>query len=152
MTDGSVETMTISQARHAQASSQTRLASFGNGSESNTKYIGTVHSASDDYREVVEENIDALAPDSELFYQFQHMKDQFEDDGKRPEVAHNDAIEYINYPTRYEEQLRSNPDAMDQIRRLRHRLEMGDDIVLVCYCSDGRWCHTETIKSLLMET
>lgn len=147
---GTVDTMSLSEARKDSVSQQSRLASFG--SENGTTYVGIANSEREDYLDAVDETEPRLAPPSALFHQWYSTRERLMDEGHLEVNAHNEALDVVNYFERFESHL-NDGDAQEALTKLTERIRQGEDIVLVCYCGDGRQCHrhpvAERIKARL---
>jgi len=135
---GSIDTMSLSEARSDSVSDQCRLTSFSNGGE--TTYIGIVRSDNEDFLSVVDETEKQLAPPNELFHQWWNTKKQLKQDGEQETTAHNEALAQVSYFDRFAQYLNTD-DAQEAITRLTERVLSGEDIVLVCYCTGEQQCH-----------
>jgi uncharacterized protein YeaO (DUF488 family) len=145
--DGTVEGMSLADAREDQHSSQSRLSAFNqNGSDST--YIGIVQSPNDDFESVIDEQIPELAPPEELFYQWLQTRKSLESDGMGHIEAHNTAVERVDYESRFKQYL--HDDAHSSVASLATRVRNGEHIVLVCYCHDGKWCHRDLVIEAVM--
>jgi len=65
---GTVDTMSLSEARKDSVSQQSRLGAFG--SDAGTTYIGIANADRSDYLDAVDETEERLAPPDELFWQW----------------------------------------------------------------------------------
>lgn len=139
---GTVDTMSLSDAKQDAASQQSRLASFG--SDSGTTYLGIANIERDDYLDFVDETEDRLAPRDELFYQWLNTRKNLQSDGMLERNAHNEALDRIDYFERFESDL-NDADAQAAITQITERVRNGEDIVLVCYCGDGKQCHRHPV-------
>lgn len=151
---GTVEHMSLSEARRDISSSQSRLSAFGADGE--TTYIGIVNSDDGDISDVADEMRPSLSPPDDLFYQWLQTKKRYENDGAVNSVqAHNQALDAVDYRPRFRDHLETDAAARDALEELATRVESGEHIVFVCYCNDNKWCHrepvTETIKSMVDE-
>lgn len=140
---GSIDTMSLSDARADSVSDQSRLASFGSGG-SETTYIGVVRSENDSLTCVVDECEPRVAPHEELFFQWLNTKKDCMGDGMLETNAHNEALDRVNYFERFEDHL-NGAEAQTAITSLVARIESGEDIVLVCYCDEGQQCHRHPV-------
>lgn len=151
---GTVEHMSLGEARKSQHTDQSRLSAFGSDGDRETTYIGIVRSDSDDFQSAVDEMRPELAPPSDLFHQWLNTKRTFEDD-MADVRAHNEALEHVSYRSRFGEHLETNADARQTLEALTERVLAGEHIVLVCYCGEGKWCHrepvAETLKSMVAQ-
>lgn len=140
---GSIDTMSLSAARTDSASDQSRLASFGSDGPETT-YIGVVRSTKEPLLDVVDEVEPRLAPPEELFFQWLNTKRRLSDDGMLDTNAHNEALDRVNYFERFEDHLNTiGPQAA--LTSIISRVESGEDIVLVCYCDNGKQCHRHPV-------
>ena len=144
---GSVDTMSLSRAKTDSVSQQSRLTSFA--SDDGTTYIGIANVERDDYCDVVDETESRLAPPDDLFWQWYHTRERFMDDGLLECNAHNEACAEIEYFERFESYLNTD-EAQEALTVLTERIRDGEDIVLVCYCGDGKQCHRHPVAERLM--
>lgn len=149
---GTVEHMSLREARRDANSEQSRLQSFAGSGD--TTYVGVFRRGEGD--DVVDERVEALAPPEELFYQWLSLRDQYRDDRALTTVqAHEKALRDVSYRPRYQDHLKTDTDAQRALDRLTERVRDGENIILVCYCTEDRWCHrepvTERIQSRLEE-
>jgi len=140
---GSIDTMSLSDAKTDSASDQSRLASFGSDTNETT-YIGVVRSEQSALRATVDELEQRLAPPEELFFHWLRTKKQLVNDGMLKTNAHNEALDRVNYFGRFEDHL-NTMDAQAALTSIISRVESGEDIVLVCYCDDGKQCHRHPV-------
>jgi len=143
--------MSLEQARKDSVSEQSRLTSFG--SDTGTTYIGIANADRDDYLDAVDECEERLSPPDELFWQWYKTRQRLmNEDDMLERNAHNEALERVSYFERFESYL-NDSDAQAAITQITARVEDGEDIVLVCYCGDGKQCHrhpvSERIKARL---
>jgi hypothetical protein len=148
---GSIDTAALSDAQEEAVSNQSRLQSFGQDTP-NTTYIGIARSLCDDPPDFLDETEQALCPPDSLFYQWYQTREQLKDNGELPVTAHNEALDCVNYFERFDGYL-NNTSPQEALTRLTARARSGEDIVLVCFCNDGRQCHrhpvAERIKARL---
>lgn len=146
---GTVDTMSLSEAKQSTVSRQSRISSFGG--TAGTTYVGIANVERDDYLDIVDETDQRLAPPDELFWQWYHTRDELSDELLETN-AHNVALDRIDYFERFEDYL-NTPVAQEALAQLTERVRRGEDIILVCYCSDGKQCHrhpvSERIRSRL---
>lgn len=138
---GTIDTMSLSEARKKSVSDQSRLASFSNDGE--TTYIGIANADREDYLDGVDETEQRLAPPDELFWQWYKTRERFMED-MMEKSAHNEALSRVDYFERFEEYL-NDPEAQSAITQITERVRSGEDIVLVCYCGEGRQCHRHPV-------
>lgn len=147
---GTVEHMSLAEARKNNSSSQTRLSSFGSNGDRDTTYIGIVNSDDGDVAQTVDEMKPALAPPDDLFYQWLETKKKLENDrAVTNTMAHNQALDRVDYRERFGKYLDSNGEALAALEELTERVLNGEHIVLVCYCGEGKWCHRESVTETL---
>lgn len=139
---GSVDTMSLSDARKESVSQQSRLGSFG--SDSGTTYLGIANADRDDYLDAVDETDERLAPPGELFWQWYNTRQRLMGDGELERNAHNEALDLVNYFERFESYL-NGPEPQAAIEQVAERVRDGEEIVLVCYCGDGKQCHRHPV-------
>jgi len=148
---GTVDTMSLSEARKDSVSQQSRLGAFG--SDAGTTYIGIANADRSDYLDAVDETEERLAPPDELFWQWYKTRERLMDEDDMLERnAHNEALERVSYFERFEDYL-NDADAQAAITQITARVMDGEDLVLVCYCGEGKQCHrhpvAERIKARL---
>lgn len=147
---GTVDTMSLSDAKKDAVSQQSRLSAFG--SDEGTTYVGIANSEREDYLDAVDEVEPRIAPPSDLFHQWYNTRERMMSEGMLERNAHNEALEVVNYFDRFEAHLNSD-DAQTALTQITERVRDGEDIVLVCYCGDGKQCHrhpvAERIKARL---
>jgi uncharacterized protein YeaO (DUF488 family) len=136
---GTVQRLSLADAKQESFGSQSTLTSFA-GSSTGTTYIGIVNRPTDDFERVCDELDQRLAPPDGLFYQWLHERD---------ELGHDAAFESIEYADRFERYCRTDSDASDALDDLARRIDHGESIALVCFCSDDNHCHGDVIASLL---
>jgi len=134
--------MSVEQARKDSVSQQSRLTAFGN--DEGTTYLGIANADREDYLDAVDETDERLAPPDELFWQWYNTRQRMMDEGMLEVNAHNEALEVTNYFERFEEYL-NRPDPQSAITQVTERVRSGEDIVLVCYCGEGRQCHRHPV-------
>jgi len=139
---GTIDTMSLSDAKADSASDQSRLASFG--SDSGTTYIGIANTEHDDYLDSVDETEDRLAPPGDLFWQWYNTRRNLMDEGMIEANAHNEALDRIDYFERFESYLNES-EPQTAITQIVERVRDGEDIVLVCYCGGAKQCHRHTV-------
>lgn len=149
--NGTVEHMSLRDARKSSSSDQSRLSSFGGNDSRKPTYVGVVNSMDHGFGDVVDENIEALAPPDELFYQWLETRRQHEADGMHPVEAHNKALKYISYRDRYLKYLNNDGDAQQALHNIIARVERGENIVFVCYCDGAKTCHREWLTQTFKE-
>lgn len=140
--DGATYTMSLSEAKKDSVSQQSRLTSFG--SDGGTTYIGIANIDRDDYLSVVDETEERLAPPDELFWQWYNTRERLMNEGKLERNAHNEALEVVDYFERFEDYLNTR-SAQEALTSITERIRDGEDIVLVCYCGDGKQCHRHPV-------
>lgn len=140
---GTVDTMSLSDAKKDSVSQQSRLGSFG--SDSGTTYLGIANADREDYLGAVDETEERLAPPDELFWQWYNTRDRLMDEGMLERNAHNEALERVNYFERFEEYL-NGPDPQAAIAQIAEQVRQGDEVVLVCYCGEGKQCHRHPVE------
>lgn len=148
---GSIDHMSLRAARRDRASSQSRLSSFTNDG-SDTTYISVVASDTNDIDEVVDETDERLSPPDDLFYQWLHEKEQLESEGTQPSIAHNRAMESVNYEQRFRQHLQHDDEAQLAIKSIIARMKRGEEIVLVCYCTGDKRCHRTMVADVVRDT
>lgn len=143
---GTVESMSLRTARQQAHSQQLRLMQFGDGG---TTYIGITRSDSDDITEVVDEQMPALAPPSDLFYQWLSLRDELQEQMNYVD-AHNEAVDRTDYRERYRAHLETDR-AQRALDEIVDRVADGEHIVLVCFCGSGKWCHRSIVYERLTD-
>lgn len=141
-TSGSIDDMSIVEARRARSSDQSRLSSF----DGKTTYIAIVRSISDRMERVVDYADSRLSPPKKLFWQWYDTRESYMDDGTPKTVAHNRAFEDVRYEQRFRSYLEHNRDAQQAIKEIVDRMEDGENVVLVCYCTGDRACHRTIVR------
>jgi hypothetical protein len=140
---GTVDTMSLSDAKQESASQQSRLGSFGSGS--GTTYIGIANSERETYLDAVDEVEPRLAPPSPLFHQWYNTRERLMDEeGLSETMAHNEALKQIDYFDRFEDHLNTT-QAQEALTMIAERVKDGADIVLVCYCGGAKQCHRHPV-------
>lgn len=134
--------MSLEQARKNSVSQQSRLGSFG--SDEGTTYVGIANADREDYLDAVDETEERLAPPDELFWQWYNTRQRMMDEGQLERNAHNEALEAVNYFERFEEYL-NGADAQAALAQITKRIQDGEEIVLVCYCGEGKQCHRHPV-------
>jgi hypothetical protein len=140
---GSVDEMSLNDARREHASSQSCLQSFGSDS---TTYVGIVRSDNEELVDAVDEVDKRLAPPDDLFYQWYNLKQQIEEDGLTSRQAHREAATTINYEHRFDQYLLQDTP-QTALSEYTQRIESGERIVFVCFCPDDRFCHRHPVLS-----
>lgn len=98
----------------------------------------------------IDENLQALGPSEELLDAFQSRQAELEKDGLADAAAHNQAWQDVEYDTRYEAYLDTDPAAQAAFERLAGMLAEGRDVVLVCYeNTDEKHCHRTLLRARL---
>lgn len=141
---GTLDTMSLSDARRDSTSDQSRLASFGNEDGGETTYVGIANSNDNGYNSVVDETETRLAPPDDLFFQWYNTRDSLMSGGMMETNAHNKALEQIDYFERFEHHLNTT-QAQEALTQLTERVKAGEDIVLVCYCGGAKQCHRHPV-------
>jgi hypothetical protein len=139
---GTVDTMSVEQARKDSVSQQSRLGAFG--SDEGTTYIGIANADREDYLDAVDETEERLAPPDELFWQWYNTRQRMMDNGQLERNAHNEALETVNYFERFEDYL-NEPEPQAALTQITERVRDGEEIVLVCYCGEGKQCHRHPV-------
>lgn len=65
-----------------------------------------------------------LAPSNDLLYAFK-----------------KENIDWETYYVRYKREVIYNPTVVDALNTIYNHLKLGEDIALICYCTDDRYCH-----------
>lgn len=138
---GTVDTMSVDEAQQDAVSQQSRLSSFGSD---DTTYIGIANSEREDYLDAVDETEPRLAPPSALFHQWYNTRERLMDEGMLERNAHNEALDRVNYFDRFGSYLNES-DPQAAIAQIVERVRNGEEVVLVCYCGDGRQCHRHPV-------
>lgn len=145
---GSVDEMCLRSVQQEHASSQSCLQSFGSDS---TTYVGIVRSDNDELVDAVDEVDRRLAPPDELFYQWYNLKQDMESDGMTSKQAHREAVETIDYESRFDQYLLGD-EPQEAIDEYAERIEAGERIVFVCFCPDDRFCHRHAVLDAVRRT
>ena len=143
---GSVEHMSLNEVKREVSSDQSRLSSFG----SDVTYVSIVNSTSEEFDEYTDEHMDGLTPPDDLFYQWLNEKKKLQKE-EDSVTAHNTALDYVNYDERYRSYLKSG-DGKEAIEDVVDRVENGERVVLVCYCTDSKRCHREIAHERVKDT
>lgn len=143
---GSIDTMSLDEARSQSVSDQSRLTSFGDDDNGSTTYVGIVRSENERYLDAVTEVEQRLAPPSELFHQWWETKKRLCDEEMLETNAHNEALDRVNYFVRFEKHL-NNSEQQLALQQITERVRGGEDIVLVCFCSNGEQCHRHAVEA-----
>jgi len=89
----------------------------------------------------IDENRPALAPAPDALAEFKQRAD---------EIGHNEAIEELDFETRYRQRIKSSDTAETEIERIVSILEDGRNVWLVCYeNTDRKWCHRCALKDMI---
>lgn len=64
---------------------------------------------------------------------------------------HNKAFDDANLTKEYHDYINDSPDAMSLIKEISHRLNAGENIMLVCYETSGHRCHRHLLIDLINE-
>ena len=68
------------------------------------------------------------------------------------ELGHNEAWEAVDFEARFRAYLRESEAAQASLDRVRALLDVGEDVVLVCYeNTDDKRCHREILVDVLTE-
>jgi hypothetical protein len=114
--------------------------------------VGVVRRATPWFHGVVDENVPAVAPPEDLLERFKDRCDDLEMQGLCAEGAHNAAWDELDVEERYREHLADSAPAREALEDLRHRLEEGEDLVLVCYeNTEQKRCHRTSLVAELAD-
>lgn len=114
--------------------------------------IGVVRKATPWFYSVVDENVPALGPPTELLEETKARQAELEAEGLDDAEAHNRAMVDVEFEARYADYLDENTEAREALDALRTRVEDGEDVVLVCYeNTEEKRCHRVTLRERLRE-
>lgn len=79
-----------------------------------------------------------LSPPTELLHELKDLAD---------EIGHNEAVEELNFKTRYREYVQQDVEAQKAVGEVISELESGRDVWLVCYeNTDDKVCHRTILR------
>lgn len=86
----------------------------------------------------LDDNYPVLAPTLAALREFKERAD---------EIGHNEAVEELDFDSRYRELIRSEEEAQEAMQWIVSELEDGRDVWLVCYeNTDDKFCHRCVLK------
>jgi uncharacterized protein YeaO (DUF488 family) len=98
--------------------------------------LGVVREQMYGIQKYIDENWSALAPPTELLHEFKDTAD---------EIGHNEAVEAVDFRSRYRGHLTGTAQVM-KVNNIIRELEAGRDVWLVCYeNTDDKFCHREVL-------
>jgi uncharacterized protein YeaO (DUF488 family) len=142
---GTVDEMYLSELHQQNTSNdQATLGSFTD--EEKTKETTTIAVVSDPTGGIVEA-ADEFEPDlgmpSKLLNELRKVRSQIDtDDDVR---QHNEAVERLDLKQKYKDYLQSD-SAAPKVEALVERVEDGENITLVCFEKQPKWCHRHVLK------
>ena len=113
--------------------------------------VGVVRRPAGWFHALVDENVRALGPPEPLLDEMKELTETLKLDGMCEEGAHNAAWEECDFTARYREYLDDNPAANTATADLLARVRNGEDITLVCFEAEGKWCHRRHLRDRLRD-
>jgi len=141
---GSIDVCDLDSARVRRATDQSSLYQYTDGGDET--YVGIVYSANDEMRRAVDEVDSRLAPSKQLFQRWYSERESLRDRGMNAIQAHNRAFRLVRYRSRFLDEI--DETVFDEYAE---RIRDGENIVLVCYCGNGRECHRFIVKEKIHE-
>lgn len=112
------------------------------------RLIGVVRRPMYWFESQVDENRPVLGPPPELLDEVKARHEALQDRGLSDTEAHNQALDDVDYESRYRSHLDGSPEAQEAIQYIEAVLDRGTDVVLVCYeNTDEKRCHRTLLKS-----
>lgn len=110
-----------------------------------------------------EQGNDELTPSKDLYWHFDSVRrDLFREnnllgmdielpvDIELEAQLHNQAFVYVEYPTRFRQQILNDPEAMKKLKAIVERSKV-EDVYLVCYEGWGKACHRRILLNICRE-
>jgi hypothetical protein len=145
-----IDHMSLGEARRDSTASQQTI---GSALSTDTTYVGIVNGVVADIDDVADLIDDRLAPPDQLFYRWHSVFDELvaNANGNDSITAHNEAVDAVDYRTRFDRYLTAYDPAQQAIREYGERSVADEHVVFVCYCSEGKWCHRTMVANAVRE-
>ena len=110
--------------------------------------VGVARQPTGWFRSAVDENYPSLGPPPELLDEFKQRHEDFKLQGMCDEGAHNAAWDELGFDDRYLTHIEQTTTAQETISDLVHRLEAGEELVLVCFeNTNQKRCHRTLLRT-----
>lgn len=114
--------------------------------------VGVVRRPTPWFYGVVDENVPALGPPSDLLDETKATQAALADEGIDDADAHNRAMAAVDFAAAYETHLATDSEAQAAVDDLLDRLRDGEDVVLVCYENvEEKRCHRIPLRAHLRD-
>lgn len=110
--------------------------------------VGVARQPTGWFRSAVDENYPSLGPPPELLDEFTQRHEDFKLQGMCDEGAHNAAWDELGFDDQYLTHIEETTTAQETISALVHRLEAGEELVLVCFeNTNQKRCHRTLLRN-----
>lgn len=116
-----------------------------------TRRVGVVRRPMGWFHGVVDENVPALGPPSELLDDVKSRQAALEDQGLDDVAAIEQAWTDTDFGDRYLSYLDADDDAADAMDQLVQTVDDGTDVALVCYEAPDKPCHRHLLRERLLD-
>lgn len=125
--------------------SQMSLSKFSDSTKKDSETaIAVISDPTGGIVEVSDEYMPSLGMPEEILNEFRKTRAELDidDDIER----HNTAASQVKLEERYKKHLKENEDATKKVTELSERVQNGEDITLVCFEKQPKWCHRHILK------